>query len=173
MNSASTARADLFALFDMLLEFSEVLNRVGQIARCRDARGDIENREVGKEMLMHVPQTRQQHLAGSIDDLRSRSGGMTGLGFDTHNALVPHRDPLPGDLVRVYRVENRHVFDNEIARWMVNELIGHAPGAGGLRLFLLVDQGTDGTFKPFSHHTRPAAHSREDVVRVVEPYIGG
>ena len=56
---------------------------------------------------------------------------------------------------------------------MVNELIGHAPGAGGLRLFLLVDQGTDGTFKPFSHHTRPAAHSREDVVRVVEPYIGG
>ena len=38
------ARADLFALFDMLLEFPEVLNRVGQIARCRDARGDIENR---------------------------------------------------------------------------------------------------------------------------------
>jgi len=56
---------------------------------------------------------------------------------------------------------------------MVNELLGHAPGAGGLRLFLLVDQRSDGTLKPFSHHTRPAAHSREDVVRVVEPYIGG
>ena len=54
-----------------------------------------------------------------------------------------------------------------------NELLGHALGAGGLRLFLLVDQRTEGTFKPFSHHTRPAAHSREDVVRVVEPYIGG
>ena len=55
---------------------------------------------------------------------------------------------------------------------MVNELLGHVPGAGGLHLFLLVDQRSEGTFKPFSHHTRPAAHSRENVVRVVEPYIG-
>src|SRR5208283_3572503 len=69
--SYDNAWAYLLALLDVLLEFGQIVNRVCEIAPCGDARGDVEYRKVGEEVLVHVPKTGKQHLSRTVDDLRT------------------------------------------------------------------------------------------------------
>ena len=57
------ARANLLAAVDVLAQGGQIVDRVAKIANRGYSGSDVEERVVGEEMRVHVPQAGQQHLA--------------------------------------------------------------------------------------------------------------
>ena len=123
------------------------------------------------EMLVHVPQAGQQHLAGAVDDLRAGCGGLAAFGFDADDALAANGDALCRHGLRRRGIEDRHVLDDEVARGMMNELLGQAGGARRLHFVLRLQQRAEGALEPCANQARPALHSGEALWSLIEPEI--
>src|SRR5690348_3208730 len=111
-------------------------------------------------MCMHVPETRQQRFAGSVDDLSVCRRRLGGFWSDRCDAIAMHYHALAGNDLRRLGVEVVYIFYDYAALRHMAQCSSEFDSASILHLLLCLMQSRDNGLKSLPCRATPAVSGR-------------